>query len=129
MACSHGELGPEAGEDRRYEEPPASSQKHSHTSALKDDFIILCLHPSCLERLSAVVIVFEAKSDEDRWAPLVPSIVFLSNPTLSRPWPLRRSVSWGYVSHRDDQTGGFVVERSLEVSLYFSLEVQLVTPR
>jgi hypothetical protein len=40
MACSHGELGPEAGEDRRYEEPPASSQKHSHTSALKDGFIM-----------------------------------------------------------------------------------------
>ena len=70
MACSHGELGPEAGEDRRYEEPPASSQKHSHTSALKDDFIILCLHPSCLERLErlsyAVVIVMHSKQNQMR---------------------------------------------------------------
>ena len=74
---------------------------------------------------------FEPKSDEDLWrAPLVPSIMFLSNLTLSRPWPLRvLRVSWGYVSHRDDQaTGAFVVERTLEVRLYFSLEVQLVTP-
>jgi len=48
-------------------------------------FIILCLHPSCLERLSAVVCcrdcrAFEAKSDEDRWAPLIPSCSFRSRP-------------------------------------------------